>query len=162
MHKFSVSLEICTLYNGLPHGIAIIQCTNIESDGLSFRGVGVFDNGKLHNAPFTCVDGNGNSRSYSKMKDGRPADGSYRTEFNREGSTAHVRSFEGISDTSGWQQYSGQADKEGKRNGQAKYWEDKGIYIGTYKNNSRSEGKYYELQKDRTYTLFNLKFDEKG
>ncbi len=36
------------------------------------------------------------------------------------------------------------------------------IYIGGYKDNLRTEGKKYELQKDRTHTLFHVKYDDKG
>ena len=67
MEQISVTLEICTLFNGLPHGIAIITYTNPESNYDSFRGVGVFVNGKLHNAPFTCLEGLGYGRSFSRM-----------------------------------------------------------------------------------------------
>ena len=59
MDKISVTLEICTLYNGLPHGIAIIQYKDPENNFDSFRGVGVFNHGQLHNAPFICFDGYG-------------------------------------------------------------------------------------------------------
>jgi hypothetical protein len=74
-----VTLEICTLYKGLPHGIAIITYTHPKYESNSFRGVGVFVHGKLHNAPFTWLEGNGRGSSFSKMQNGRPADGSYDT-----------------------------------------------------------------------------------
>ena len=74
-----MTLEICTLYKGLPHGIAIITYTHPKSKGDSFRGVGVFVHGQLHNAPFTCLQGDGEGRSLSKMQNGRPAEGSYYT-----------------------------------------------------------------------------------
>jgi hypothetical protein len=70
---------MCTLYKGLPHGIALIAYTDPESKARSFRGVGVFVHGQLNNAPFTWVDGDGDGLSISKMQNGRPADGSYRT-----------------------------------------------------------------------------------
>jgi hypothetical protein len=57
MDKISVTLEICTLYNGLPHGLALIKYKPINSKDDSFRGIGVFYNGILHDAPFTCVEG---------------------------------------------------------------------------------------------------------
>jgi hypothetical protein len=79
MDWISVTLEICTIYNDFPHGIALIQYTDPNIYGLSFRGVGVFVHGKLHNAPFTYVNGNGYGYSFSKMENGRPADGSYFT-----------------------------------------------------------------------------------
>jgi hypothetical protein len=70
---------MCTLYKGLPHGIALIAYTDTEYTGWSFRGVGVFVHGQLNNAPFTCVNGGGHGLSLSKMQNGRPADGSYET-----------------------------------------------------------------------------------
>jgi hypothetical protein len=76
---------ICTFYNGLPHGIAIIHYKNPENKGDSFRGVGAFDHGVLQNAPFTFVNGYGNRYSFSSMQNGRPAEGSYFTEFNENG-----------------------------------------------------------------------------
>ena len=42
-------------------------------------------------------------------------------------------------------------------------WKDDGsIYIGKVKENNTSEGKKYELQEDKTHTLFHVKFDEDG
>jgi hypothetical protein len=42
MDYISVTLEICTFYKGLPHGIALIAYTDPERKDYSFRGVGVF------------------------------------------------------------------------------------------------------------------------
>lgn len=77
MKKISVTLEICTLYKGVPHGIAVIRYTDPKHKNLSFRGVGIFMHGELHNAPFTCVSGWGLGHSFSKMQNGRPAEHSY-------------------------------------------------------------------------------------
>jgi hypothetical protein len=75
-----VTVEMCTLYKGLPHGIALIAYTDPKEKWYSFRGVGVFVHGQLNNAPFTCVTGlDGIGLSFSKMQNGRPADGSYYT-----------------------------------------------------------------------------------
>jgi hypothetical protein len=79
MEYISVTLEIFTLYNGLPHGIAIITYTDPDDRGYSFRGVGVFVHGQLHNAPFSCVTGDGWGRLLSMMQNGRPAERSYYT-----------------------------------------------------------------------------------
>jgi hypothetical protein len=97
-----VTLEICTLYKGLPHGIAIITYTHPDDSDYSFRGVGVFVHGQLHNAPFTCLHGNGWGQSFSKMQNGRPADGSYETYFYPDGATHHVDSLEEETDVGGW------------------------------------------------------------
>ncbi len=74
-----MTLEICTFYKGIPHGIALINYTEPGNIYDSFRGVGVFQNGKLHDAPFVCFTGDGEPFSFSKMENGRPADGSYHT-----------------------------------------------------------------------------------
>ena len=59
MEKIEVTLEICTLYKGVPSGLAVIQYTNPKNKSFSFKGLGFFNNGKLNNAPFTAVNGNG-------------------------------------------------------------------------------------------------------
>ena len=101
MDQIEATLQICTLYNGVPHGLAVIQYTDPEYKFLSFVGVGVFNHGQLHNAPFSWVDSYG-ARSLSKMQNGRPADGSYYTQFNPNGRTQHVDSLEANTDVSGW------------------------------------------------------------
>ena len=77
MDKVEVTLEMCTLYKGVPYGLALIK----HSD---FKGIGVFNDGKLTGAPFTCVYG-GYGYSFSKMENGRPADNSYYTNFYPNG-----------------------------------------------------------------------------
>jgi hypothetical protein len=71
------------VYNGVPHGLAIIQYADPKDERLSFFGVGIFDKGKLHNSPFLCVDGHGDGISLTKIENGRPADGSYCSYFYR-------------------------------------------------------------------------------
>jgi hypothetical protein len=88
--KISATLSICTLYKGLPHGLALIEYTDPKIKWHSFRGLGIFSHGKLHNTPFTCVDGDGDGRSFSKMQNGRPADGSYLNWFHPNEETQHV------------------------------------------------------------------------
>ena len=75
-------MEICTLFNGRPHGLAIINYKDIKRSEYSFRGMGVFNNGQLHNAPFTFMSGGIYGFSFTQMQNGRPADGSYYTYFN--------------------------------------------------------------------------------
>jgi hypothetical protein len=36
MHKYDVTLKLCTLLNGVPYGPALIEYTHPESKGLSF------------------------------------------------------------------------------------------------------------------------------
>jgi hypothetical protein len=93
---------MCTLYKGLPHGIALIAYIDPKDTYYSFRGVGVFVHGQLNNAPFTWVDGYGYSRSLSKMQNGRPADGSYWTYFKGNGATQYVHSLQNNTDVTGW------------------------------------------------------------
>ena len=102
MDQIEATLQICTLYNGVPHGLAVIQYTDPEDKFYSFVGVGVFNHGQLHNAPFSCVDDNGIGVSLSKMQNGRPEDGSCYTYFYRNGSTQPVDSLEAKTDVSGW------------------------------------------------------------
>ena len=121
MEQIEVNLSLCTLYRGQPHGLAMIDFKHPETDFFSFRGLGVFDSGKLHNGPFTCVNGGYYGFSFSAMQDGRPADSSYFTCFDEL--------------EIGEQVYSGQVNKEMRWNGQGKWWKDvESIYIGGFKN----------------------------
>lgn len=62
VHPFSRSiieikaiLEICTTYKNVPYGPALITYKDPEEKDLSFKGVGNFNEGKLHLTPFTCI-----------------------------------------------------------------------------------------------------------
>ncbi len=81
---------MCTLYKEVPHGIAIINYEDPKNDWESFRGVGIFYHGKLHNTPFSFLKRNDCPYSFSKMHNGRPADSSYYTEFIEDGETEIV------------------------------------------------------------------------
>ena len=81
MELIEVTLEICTLWKGVPHGLAIVKYTDHKNEYDSFLGVGVFNHGQLHNGPFSCIKGKKWGKSFSKMQNGRPADGSYCTYF---------------------------------------------------------------------------------
>ncbi len=78
MEKVEVTLKMCTLYKGVPYGLALIK----HSD---FKGIGVFNEGKLTGGPFTCVRSDGWRFSFSKMENGRPADNIYHTSFYPNG-----------------------------------------------------------------------------
>ena len=99
MKKITVRLDICTLYNGLPHGIAFFS--HIDSP-FSFRGLGMFVHGKLHNAPFMYFNERGSRFSFSMMHNGRPADGCMYTKFCERGDKHHVDSLEEETDVDGW------------------------------------------------------------
>ncbi len=105
-----VTLKLCTIYNGVPYGPAMIHYTD-QDNNWSFVGVGVFTDGKLHDGPFTCLEGDSFSRSYSLMKDGRPGEGEFGSYFNLQGCKEYVNSLTEESDVSGWQYYSGQFNK---------------------------------------------------
>jgi hypothetical protein len=63
--KYEVTLKLCTLLKGVPYGPAHIEYTHPSNKALSFDGVGVFTEGRLHKGPFTAIDGNGWGYSYS-------------------------------------------------------------------------------------------------
>ena len=85
MDQIEVNLEICTLYKEVPYGLAIISYNNNHPEQ-SFKGVGVFRDGKLHGAPFACVSANGSGYSFSKMTEGRPCHSNNHTFFYKDGS----------------------------------------------------------------------------
>jgi hypothetical protein len=84
MDEVEVTLKICTLWKGVPHGLALIQTSESLNECNSFRGLGVFYHGQLHNTSFVCFDGYGYSYYISNMLYGRPANESYFTHFYAE------------------------------------------------------------------------------
>lgn len=52
-----MNLEICTTYKDVPYGPALINYKNPKNESGSFKGIGVFNDGKLHMTPFTFIDG---------------------------------------------------------------------------------------------------------
>ena len=102
MDQIIVTVEICTLYKGVPNGMAVINYTDPESFKLSFRGVGIFQHGQLHNSPFNCLPGDNWPYSFTKMLNGRPADASYWTQFYYDGKTDTVDSLEEDTQVGGW------------------------------------------------------------
>ena len=101
MEKIEVTLEICTLHNGVPYGLSIIQYNNPKDKVLSFKGIGVFNEGKLNRSPFTLVTENGWGRLFSKMENGRPANNSHCTLFYKNGYKKHIQSLKEKTDVSG-------------------------------------------------------------
>jgi hypothetical protein len=59
-----VILEMCTTYKGVPFGPAVINYKDPEKKRYSFKGVGILNEGKLHNSPFVCQKGNGIKHLY--------------------------------------------------------------------------------------------------
>ena len=68
-----VILELCTVFKGVPHGLALMIYNDPQSKENSFKGLGILESGKLNNTPFLYVDGENHSSFISKMIDGRPA-----------------------------------------------------------------------------------------
>jgi hypothetical protein len=79
--EIEVTLKICILYNGIPYGPSYIEYKDPDDYRYSFKGVGIFNDGKLHEAPFACFEGEGYGRLYSCMRNGRIPDGEYFTYF---------------------------------------------------------------------------------
>jgi hypothetical protein len=100
MEKIEVTIEICTVHNGVPYGLSIIQYNDPKDKSLSLKGIGVFNDGKLNSAPFICVDGNGYGRVFSQMENGRPANNSHCTRFYYNGYKQHVQSLKEKTDVS--------------------------------------------------------------
>ena len=124
-------------------------------------GVGIFYEGKLHNGPFLSLCGDKYGCFFSSMHNGRPADSSYLTYFCPNDTKKHVDSLHDKTDVSGLQSFSGQIDKEKRDNGVGKHWDDDGnVYIGLYKDDYRTEGKYYKLQSDGSFILYPVKYEE--
>jgi hypothetical protein len=65
MRKYEVTLKLCTLLKGVPYGPAYIEYTHPDEKGLSFDGVGVFTEGRLHLGPFTAINRDGGGYSFS-------------------------------------------------------------------------------------------------
>jgi hypothetical protein len=59
MDNIEVTLELCTVYKGIPYGLAIIKYADPDNDSSSFKGVGVFNQGKLTKLSFSCNGGDG-------------------------------------------------------------------------------------------------------
>jgi hypothetical protein len=85
MNKILVTFERCTTLNNEPHGLAQFKWTNSANKYLSFTGLGFFINGVLDSGPFICFNNEGMTFSFSLMRNGRPADASYITRFNKNG-----------------------------------------------------------------------------
>ena len=65
MKQYEVNLKLCTLYKGVPYGPAYIEYIHPINKFLSFDGVGVFSEGKIHMGPFSAINGNGTGISFS-------------------------------------------------------------------------------------------------
>ena len=62
MTMVEVTLEMCAFYKEKPTGLALIKYSNPDDRLISFTGIGIFNEGKLHNGPFTCINDDGYGR----------------------------------------------------------------------------------------------------
>ena len=96
-----VTLNFCTVHNGIPYGLAKIYYHKEESKFESFNGICFFTDGKLHKGPFTCRDEHGWVSSFSMMLNGRPGDSHYMTRFFPRGYQRHLNSLHSLIDVEG-------------------------------------------------------------
>ena len=90
--KIEATLELCTVNKGIPYGLAVINYEHPDNKVLSFKGVGIFKDGILHQTPFTCIRGNGERRQYACMIDGRPQNNGMAAFFSQDGYSQYVTS----------------------------------------------------------------------
>ena len=45
MDKIEVTLEVCTLYKGIPYGLSLISFKDPNDKSSSFKGIGFFNEG---------------------------------------------------------------------------------------------------------------------
>lgn len=90
------------------------------------------------------------------MENGRPADSSYSTHFYVNFAISRRPDDHGaFTADNGLQQYSGQVSKENEQNGYGKYYGAfSELFIGRFKNGRKTEGKWYAMEPDETYTVF--------
>ena len=65
MTKYEMNLKLCTLFKGVPYGPAYIEYIHPDNKALSFDGVGVFSEGRLHMGPFSAINADGRGYSFS-------------------------------------------------------------------------------------------------
>ena len=80
MDKIIVILITYTLYNKIPYGPALFHFKGNKKFE-SFKALGVFNDGKLHNAPLLCITSDGYAYSFMNMMNGRPEENSWYTKF---------------------------------------------------------------------------------
>ena len=79
LHPYSINsfeieatLELCTVYKGVPYGQALITYKDPNREHLSFKGLGIFNEGKLHKTPCTFIDSDRYRFQMTSMINGRP------------------------------------------------------------------------------------------
>jgi antitoxin component YwqK of YwqJK toxin-antitoxin module len=70
--EIEVTLELCTVHKNVPYGLAIINYKDPDYSDESFKGVAIFNNGKLEMTQFLCINDDGLRFQIMNMKDGRP------------------------------------------------------------------------------------------
>ena len=87
--------------------------------------------------PFTCLDGNGYTWSFSHMLNGRPADGSFLTYFNVKDRMRFVNSLEKNINMGRFQLLTSRIQNHALPHGQGKMWlENARIFVGEFYMNN--------------------------
>ena len=85
----------------MPYGPSYIEYADPNHEFYSFKGVGVFDQGRLHMGPFSAICGDNYQRSYTLMINGRLADSHYSTTFFGPGTTRNLESLKTLTEVGG-------------------------------------------------------------
>lgn len=109
--------------------------------------------------PFTCMDGNGFVRSFSRMHNGRPADSHYMTQFFPRGHERNLHSLNSLVHVEGMQMLS-MMMKGGKGNGPSKIFLKNGrVFIGEQIEGRMSHGTLIKMQQDNTFNVYDVVYD---
>ena len=95
-----MTLKYCTTYKGVPFGPALIKFEHESDKGLSFKALGIFNNGVLSNGPCLFIKLTSEVKLFSLMANGRPADNTFSTYFAKDGLNLNVDSFKETTDVS--------------------------------------------------------------
>ena len=98
----------------------------LDGQRLTFKGIGMFVEGVLSQAPAFFVDGEGYSLSFSWMKDGRPSNNSQYREYYPEGKKIPVYNSKTSTDVSNCLYSIGTVDSNRDKQGYAKAFYDNG------------------------------------
>ena len=99
--QYEMTLKYCTTYKGVPFGPALIKFEHDSDQGLSFKALGVFNNGVLSNGPCLSIKLSNEVKLFTLMANGRPADNTFTTYFAKDGLNLNVESLEKSTDVSG-------------------------------------------------------------
>ncbi len=134
--EIKVTLELCTVYKNVPYGLAIINYKNADSSWESFKGVAIFNKGKLEMTQFLCINGNGWRNQIMNMKDGRTQQNGLAAVFISNLEERNTTSLTKKDKVHGFCCYLGALDNNFIANGYGKSLLIKGrVFIGNYYKN---------------------------